>query len=205
MARDTDKYLDCLVQIKTRTEIIRQELALIAASKEQDYLEIKVEFLCLQLRKILELIALSSLVANKEEYAKQREKFSKDWNANLIFKDLERINPNFYPVPTNQTPSRIEGVIFDLQPISEEYLTQKDFIEIFNKCGGVLHSTNPYSEKKDFTEILKDFSTWLNKIVKLLNHHNIVLADGETMIIGLMHGSKDGKPQVTEFKRVLKK
>ena len=42
-------------------------------------------------------IALASLVANREEYAKQRANFSTDWNAKRIVDTLERINPKFYP------------------------------------------------------------------------------------------------------------
>jgi len=29
----------------------------------------------------------------------QRKKFHEDWNPRLIFRDLERINPDFYPIP----------------------------------------------------------------------------------------------------------
>ena len=60
---------------------------------------IEVETICLQFRKILEKIMLMSLVANKEAYAEQNAKFAKHYHAERIMRDLERINPDFYPVP----------------------------------------------------------------------------------------------------------
>ena len=56
-------YQDCLLEIKKRTEIIADHLNGITVEK---YAIIEVETICLQFRKILEKIALISLIANKE-------------------------------------------------------------------------------------------------------------------------------------------
>ena len=53
----------------------------------------------LQIRKILELIAFASLVANKNVYTAVFSKVSKAWNAGDLLKELEQVNPDFYPVP----------------------------------------------------------------------------------------------------------
>ena len=42
------------------------------------------------------------LVANKESYAEQNDKFVKHYHTKRILNDLERINPDFYPVPTKR-------------------------------------------------------------------------------------------------------
>jgi hypothetical protein len=198
MKTDVYKYQDNLFDIKMRTSIITTHLT---GQSTTNYLITEVEFLCIQFRKILELIALSSMVANKEEYSKHHEKFAKHYNARLIIQDLERINPDFYPKPTIQIEREVDGKkIFDLQPLNEGYLTKDEFLEVYEKCGGMLHAENPFGHKRDIKKLHAEFPIWLNKIIKLLNHHNIMLVDGETMVIGLMHGAKDGQVQATEFK-----
>lgn len=167
------------------------------------YLITDVELLCLQFRKILELIALSSLVANKKEYSKQHDKFARHYNARLILQDLERVNPNYYPEPTKQIVKEIDGqTLFELQPVTEGFLTKEEFLEMYEKCGGMLHAENPYGHNRDVKKLKEKFPVWLSKIIKLLNHHNITLVDGETMIIGFMQGKEDGLPQVTIFERI---
>jgi len=62
-----------------------------------------IEFMCLQIRGILELIALGSLVTNEKEYKKRSiELANNPWNAKVILREIERINPKFYPVPGKQ-------------------------------------------------------------------------------------------------------
>lgn len=58
-----------------------------------------IEFMTLQIRKIIEHIAMGNLIANKELYEEYSAKFSSNWNARYIFRDLERLNFKFYPEP----------------------------------------------------------------------------------------------------------
>lgn len=173
------------------------------------YLIAETEFLCLQIRKILENIALMSLVANKEKYAEIREKFSKDWNAKCILQDLKRINPNYYPVPLKAKPNSIKlenGKSID-ELINndnvDEYLTESEFIKIYNKCGGMLHEFNPYSEDKDIKKVYGDISVWIKKIVALLNQHEVQLYDDKYMIVGqLVLNDFNEKPRAYLFEAV---
>ena len=71
-------YQDCLYEIKRRIDVIADHINKVTTEK---YLIIEVETVCLQFRKILEKIALMSLVANKELYAEQHEKFAKHYHA----------------------------------------------------------------------------------------------------------------------------
>lgn len=61
------QYCSLMEEIKRRTAVIKSIQA--------------------QIRKILELIALGSLVSNIEEFSKQKEKFATYWHAEII--DLE--------------------------------------------------------------------------------------------------------------------
>ena len=163
---------------------------------------IEVETVCLQFRKILEKIALMSLVANKELYAEQNEKFAKHYHAERIMKDLERINPDFYPVPTKRV--KHENKVDEWIEIESGYLTKEELVKIYEKCGGMMHAQNPFASEKPLKEIQECFPEWLTKICILLDHHHIKLVGGEVMIVGLMERRDNGLPQAVLFERVEK-
>lgn len=96
MALTQDKYINVLIEIKRRTAVIDA-----IHSKEINSLfeATTIETAYLQLRKMLELIAFSSLIANINVYSKQYNKFATHYNAHLMFKDMKRVNADFYPKP----------------------------------------------------------------------------------------------------------
>ena len=89
---DIIKYCNLMEEIKKRTAVID---VFLSGSKHALFKATTIESTCLQLRKILELIAMGSLVANKKAFSKVYENFSKCWNAEYIFKDIGRINTEF--------------------------------------------------------------------------------------------------------------
>ena len=131
-------YCDLMLEIKNRTSVAvafgRNEL-------NAKFEATTIEVIYLQFRKILEMIALGSLVANKEVYSQARADFAKDWNAELIMKDMGRVNPNFYPVPIIQQPSSTPGVKMDLINRTNDYLTKDDLVVLYKKCGAIMHSS----------------------------------------------------------------
>lgn len=201
MNTETQKYKERLIEIKQRTGVISKFL-----QKQQStgYLITDVEFLCLQFRKIIEEIAFLSLIANKEEYSKQYTKFEKHWNAKLIFQDLERINPSFYPEPTKQIIKENKNGkrLFEFEKITTGFMNKDDAVKIYEKCGGMMHSHNPYRSKVDIKKLNDDFPIWLNKIIKLLSHHCIVLFGKGHMVVGLMQSEDDGQPYAFDFGEV---
>ena len=132
-------YQDCLYEIKRRIDVIADHLNNKYIEK---YLIIEVETICLQFRKILEKIMLMSLVA-KEAYAEQNEKFAKHYHAKRIMNDLERINPDFYPVPIIRIHK--ENECDEWQEIESGYLTKDELIHVYEICGGMMHAQNPFS------------------------------------------------------------
>lgn len=202
MTVELTKYRKCLYEIKRRTEVIRD---FITKKKTTGYLITEVEFICLQFRKVIELIALSSLVANKDEYSKQHEKFETHWNARLIFQDLERINSKFYPEPSKQIVKNGKNgeKYFHFERITTGYLTKDKAVKIYEKCGGILHAENPFKGgEKDIKKLYAEFPKWLTEVITLLNHHSIILHGQDHMVVGLMKGEKDGQPHVTLFGQV---
>lgn len=165
-------YAEQLREIKRRTEVIDFFLH---KGGHALYQAATIESICLQFRKILELIAFSSLIANKDRYAAAHKNFESHWNAELLLKDLSRINANFYPKPIEEKPSALPGVVNDLVPITDGYLAQEDFIHIYKKCGGMLHAANPYGSKTGFHFFEKSFPIWRAKLIRLLNCHQVHL------------------------------
>jgi hypothetical protein len=144
------------------------------------------------------------LVANKEVYSRERERFKEDWNARLIFQDLERMNPKFYPEPSKQIEKKNKAgeKYFHFEIITTGFMTKEDALKIYEKCGGILHADNPFKDEKNIKEIKNKFPTWATRLITLMNHHSIILNNG-SMVVGLMQGQEDGLPHATLFGQVI--
>jgi len=195
MDQAQDKYRLLLIEIKQRTRVVD---AFISNQAHAIYVPTTIESACLQIRKILELIAFSSLIANHEKFSKQHEKFSKYWNASKMLIDMERVNLNFYPEPIIQRKSKQPGIeiVWDKRP--GDYLTKEKFIKIYNKCGAILHSDNPFGSKVDFDYYQKILPVWRSEIVNLLNAHTIRLVD-DTNIYLFQMGAAEENPSYNVF------
>ena len=62
----------------------------------------RLEFSALLLRKSMEQVVLGSLISNRDAYCAAFDQFERVWHAKLILRDIERVNPNFYPMPIKQ-------------------------------------------------------------------------------------------------------
>ena len=156
-----------------------------------------VEFAHLQLRKALELIALASLVSNRAAYTATYQNFEKARDARLIFRDLERINGKFYPVPAVEVRSSQPGVQWHLDIFKEEYLTKSKFLKLYERCGSVLHTQNPYGAKRNLAAYISDISTQRRLIASLLNVHTIELAGVDDRYLVHMNDSDGNVHQYT--------
>ena len=199
MNDELTKYCGCMEEIKRRTTAIN---TILKKECTTAYPATNIEFLCLQIRKILELIALASIVANKKEYAKQYKKFANHWNAKRILTDIEKINPSFYPIPGRQIIDSKTGKVIQIKNIDKGFLTKEEFPAVYDKCSEVIHSSNPYRTQADLKEFDRLIPEWNKKIIKLLNHHQIQLIDSELQLWILMQSKDDGKAHAFIFQRV---
>lgn len=194
-----DKYANCMEEIKKRSEVIR---CFLHGKCNALFLQTTAESICLQVRKVLELIALASLVANKEEYEKTRANFAKDWHAKRIISHLEKINPKFYPVPTKQVVEGDSGKVVRTEEIKSGFLTKIEFQVVYDKCCDHLHADNPFSNSRSVEDFLRNLPSWLEKIRVLLNHHQIQLVEDDQQLWVIMKSQSDGRVQVSQFQRI---
>ena len=193
-------YADCMEEIKRRTTVID---GFLKGELTARYLQTTAECIGLQLRKILELIALASMVANQPEYRKHREHFHRDWNGKRILNTLQAANPRFYPVPTRQVRDPRTDEVIETKKITSGFLTKKDYVRLYDTCGAILHARNPFSKGgQDARSFLENAVVWMERIQVLLNHHQIQLFDSDKQVSVLMEAESDGKVHVHEFQRV---
>lgn len=184
----TTRYASLMEEIKLRLEVVDLYL-----TKQQrgKFPGIDFEFVSLQLRKILELVAFGSLVANQKAYSSAHKDFATHWNARLLLRDMARINPHFYPVPVKEHISDTPGVKAHYAPLTSEFLTESDFVKAYDKCGSVLHALNPYKWENEVHNFGAQIPAWRNKIVALLNRHLIVFPNHSNLWLVTM-GSQSG-------------
>lgn len=135
-----------------------------------------IENICLQIRKLLELIAMSSLIMNKEAFEKAEKSFKNMWNAKLILKDIKRIHPQFFPMSISGTLSKDDKGTWVMGEITHEPLNEDSFCKIYDKCGAALHIPNPFSENEQlFHELGEKIPIWLDKIYLTMENHMVFL------------------------------
>lgn len=174
MRDDIQKYIRCMDEIKLRDEVIERYLD---GKCTTDQPMTDIEFICLQFRKIGELIMLSALCAHSAEYQKVHNNIEKEWDATKIRKILESIHPDFYPSPFERIVDRDTGKQ-ENQHVTDNFLSKDECISLIGRCGGILHGFNPYNDNKVFKEVeavKNTFPEWHKKIRRLLKTHEIKL------------------------------
>ena len=190
MQADIDRYLRIMYNIRWRTEII-------GYMEREDHpdrsisllpLFMKVETIALQIRTVIEFIALASLVANKSLFEQEGDKFKKYWRAKGIFDDIEKKNPDFYPKPVEPIHmTDIDNINEHISFIEDGYMTREMCVEVYDKCCQILHPQKPFADNKDYEGFLKQVPDWLNLIVKLLDYHVFRLVGSNSFYVVRMH------------------
>jgi hypothetical protein len=186
---DIEKYCLQMEEVKSRIAFLESVLEGLISLGRNDF---DAELLAVHIRKILELIAFSSMIANKDQYSLLHQNFAKHWNAKDLLDRLESINPDFYPLPVKIESVNSEGVK-NLQPIEKKYLTKNQFISLYDRCSSLLHTKNPYSDKTVAPFDKADAKKWIFHIQKLLAFHRArMFGNTEGWLIVMQHES-DGR------------
>jgi hypothetical protein len=196
---ELSRIADYTDEVKKRMEAIR---LLFEKEYSTPFRRTNIEFYALQFRKILELIALSSLLCDKQLYAETYGKIESWWNASDIFKCIAKENPDFYPQPIIQ--DRTEGSITWVEKTTG-FLTQDEFVELYGRSANLLHAGSLSRDSKKnnllYDEYDKGAPTYYSKIIGLLNEHIIHLSNGNIVNV-LMQAESDNKVHVSLFQKI---
>src|SRR2546427_9191534 len=176
---DPSRYLRCMEEVRDRLSLVKSVTSR-KLSTGREFAD--AEFVFLQLRKVLELIAFASLTANKEQYSAAHAKFATHWNAKRMLADLEKVNPDFYPTPSAPPvvqPDKTKHV----PAIAGGFLTKDDFVLLYDKCGEILHARNPFTDKPLTVNVLYPVTEWVSRIRTLLDLHLMHLHGGNKWIV----------------------
>ena len=177
---DTVVYQICMTKIRDRIGTIQWLQLNGRNSGIADFLITELTFL--QFRKILELIAYSSLTANRERYAAKHTKFGEHWKAVKMLADVENVNPHFYPMAVKPPISTGEGR-HHFEPHLTETFTRDDFIRLYDASCELLHMRNPFSAKDPIVDIGYSVAEWVARIQRLLAWHMVQLENGSRWVV----------------------
>lgn len=188
------KYLNLMWEAEKRLEVLN---GFVNEEINTLYLQTTIESEALQLRKLLELIAYASLVSHKKEYENVRNDISKDWHASRILRKIEQLNPGFYPVPTNGVKNG------KWNNLKGGFLTRKQFETLYDKCGNVLHSKNPFSKVSQRSLAFhKKVPDYVARIEKLLTEHTVKLVGADDSIYVLVPFFTSRPKQISLLQRL---
>jgi len=182
-------YCNCMEEVKARIAVVLRVVENGLTIGREDF---DAELVCVQLRKVLELIAFASLTANKESYAEIHKDFESHWNAKQLLVKLERIHPHFYPKPVQFNRQDEKGII-QSEDVAEGYLTRDEFVILYQKCSEVLHARNPFRSDPRVINFGISIRDWVSRIQRLLAVHYMQLAGTETRWVVFMEHPEDGK------------
>ena len=151
-------YRDHMIEVKRRFRAIDRILG--AKTPRTLTAEFDDEFMWLQLRQIVELVAYSAIAADEERYAALRQ--DQDKNADYrvdskpakVLKHLSQISPYFLPKSLGIMVPQADGTKhFESGP---EVAVLGRFLDIHDTAGQHLHAINPFNEGdvKDLKERL---------------------------------------------------
>lgn len=181
MRADTVTYCNCMEEAKRRIGLVKSMLAGVVTTGEEAF---NVELIFVQLRKTLELIAFASLTANKAKYSVAHANFASHWRAKAMLEELEKINPDFFPVPLEPPVTMARGVKH-FEKLSEGFLTKSEFVTLYQASSEIIHTRNPFSPKDPVVQIGYSVDQWVLRIQKLLGLHLMHLVDGGKWIVNI--------------------
>jgi hypothetical protein len=185
---DPALYAEYMNEIKWRLKFLDE----IVLQKKEKFETIEIENAALQMRMIFELIALSTIAAHRDAFERRRKDLLKDWNLSRIVKAVRKLNEKFFPVPIEERLISYEAFdAIDSVPIQVNSLSEVELVEFHGKCGDMLHAKNRYKTKINYAGTIAIFKLWRNKIVRLLNVHQVRLY-GEDHLLVVRMQDQDG-------------
>ncbi len=164
-------------------------------------IETRVHAVAVKTRMILENIAYAALVSNKDSSGKSEEDMRKLWNPREIFKDIEKIHPNFFPRPV-EVNAKKQDPDMPFRPKTRDVLTKERLLGMYKELNPLAHSRNPLDEPVDYGYYMEMLPQWLDLIANTLEVHQVLLFHHpDHFYVVKMWGDKDGSVQCTPFNK----
>jgi len=151
MIKPHDLYVQQMLETKRRFRAIDR----ILGAKKPLTLDMEVdnESVFLQIRKIVELITFSAIIADEQRYQRSRQldsvlnpkdkgDYTLDWKASDILVRLSKISPYFLPRPLGKMTVQSDNVKNFDEPTAKS--SHDRLIEIYKTANGFAHIPNPY-------------------------------------------------------------
>ena len=168
-------YRKCMGDIRTRLNALSWLLQEDPLTQGNSLLTMELAFL--QLRRVLEIVAFSSLTAHERKYAEAYKNYHQHWRAKDMLKVVERLNPHFYPRPL-EAPTVINGR-WHYEVMKDGFLTRDEFGRAYDDCSLVLHTSNPFSKREPVSIMAPvDYGV---KLKRLVERHYIRMVGGTTV------------------------
>jgi hypothetical protein len=175
---DIQIYCTCMERVRHHVSIVD---TVFAARIDTGFPDLNAELMFLHLRKALEEIAFSSLSANREKYSAARAGFANEWNARRMLGFVEKVNPNFYPVPLQPPRETSPGRKF-FDRVMDGFLTKEEFATLYDGSAEVLHCPNPYAPSTPTIDSRHTVDEWSRRIKALLSWHFVQLVDVQGIV-----------------------
>ena len=178
-------YKSMIGETSNRLVVARHFMGRYNDSNSAGYLESAA----LQVRKALESIAFAAIAPNKSAYqalraqAEENKDFTRDYHAKRIFRDLQKVHKDFYPlalVPAvNQTPERQTERHWHFDRKETGYLTRDRFIKVYDKLGKHLHARNPWDNTDPLSGLASLLDAAIEETLSLIELHAAVIQTRE--------------------------
>ena len=177
-------------RIRLAEEVIAQYPEM-GRSKMTDHEGFCFESVCLQIRKILELVAFSGMIANGLDYSQKNQDFLAHEKASKIVKNLDRLNKSWFP---EHVAIHLAGGQIFVEPTASAF-NRDLWIEVYDKMGEILHIHNPFAGPPKI-HMKKSIPDTLAIIKRHMQAHRVLLAADRAYVCKL--GSRTGRVDVFE-------
>jgi hypothetical protein len=189
--QDLEQYATFLRGAKRRIDLARDSIV----SPQGTH---SIELAALQLRFVLEEIALSSLVTKRGAFSAVSTALAKT-RPLKAHKLARNANLNYWPQPLKREQQAAGHYRLNEIP-SAEWVTDREWPRLHGELSTrLLHARNPLCSPVDWEGERRWLLDPLQKLEVLLLHHKIGLADRDQLVIGLVLPNDPREVQVVPF------
>jgi len=188
---DVDAYRGVINDIGTRLRLVRDLLRRPIDIAHQ-------EWVAVELRIVLELIIMGSLVTNREAISKVSSVLKIKGVAEAQ-KIVEQVNPEYWPTPMAGS-QRPDGTLVGEPFVAAEFLRKSEWGREYGFLSELVHAWSPYDPPRDEAADVARLQSLCERVEVLLRQHLITLAGYRDAYLGQLDLEK-GEALVASLKR----